>query len=271
MLKQRVITALILAPLVVWGIIALPTAAFEILVGAIVLLGGWEWSRLAGLDSRLQRSGFLLVLMAGLLALWNRQNQSSTTSLFMGLVVLWWVITLLRLLHYRQHPVKPGVQCGIAVVAGLIVLGGTFLALLRLRVEFGAASILVLLILIWGADTAAYFAGRKWGRHKLLVNVSPGKSWEGVYGALLATLLLAFVSRTFIPVAMDNLLLFLLLALVTVIFSIVGDLNESLYKRQAGLKDSGQLLPGHGGILDRIDSLTAAAPVFYAGLQVMPA
>lgn len=269
MLKQRVITALILAPLVVWAILALPATAFEILVACIVVLGGWEWSRLAGLNSRLQRSGFLLVLMAVLLALWYQQNQSSTINLFMALVVLWWVITLLRLLHYRQHPVKPGVQRGIALVAGLLVLGGTFLALLRLRIEYGAASILVLLILIWGADTAAYFAGRKWGRRKLLVNVSPGKSWEGVYGALLATLLLAFASRTFIPGAVDNLLLFLMLALLTVMFSIVGDLNESLYKRQAGLKDSGQLLPGHGGVLDRIDSLTAAAPVFYTGLRVI--
>jgi phosphatidate cytidylyltransferase len=201
------------------------------------------------------------------LALWYQQNQSSTTSLFMGLVVLWWVITLLRLLHYRHHPLRPGVRRGMAVVAGLIVLGGTFLALLRLRIEFGPASILVLLVLIWGADTAAYFAGRTWGRHKLLVNVSPGKSWEGVYGALLAMLLLAVATRTFIPGAMDN--LFLVLALVTTVFSIVGDLNESLYKRQAGVKDSGQLLPGHGGILDRIDSLTAAAPVFYTGLQVI--
>lgn len=269
MLKQRVITALLLVPLVVWGIFAVSTTAFEILVGSVVLLGGWEWSRLAGLNSPMQRSSYLLVLALGLIVLWQQQYHFLTISLFMGLVVLWWLITLFRLLYFRHHPVEPRVHRGLAVIAGLIVLTGTFLALLRLRLDYGPAAILVLLLLIWGADTAAYFAGRKWGRHKLLVNVSPGKSWEGVYGALIASLLLAVLSRAFFPLAMDNLLLFILLAVLTVIFSIVGDLNESLYKRQAGVKDSGQLLPGHGGILDRIDSLTAAAPVFYTGLQVL--
>ena len=121
-------------------------------------------------------------------------------------------------------------------------------------------------LLVWGADTAAYFAGRRFGKNKLLVSVSPGKSWEGVWGALLASLLLSLVGGFYFEFTASQLLLFMLVGLLTVVFSIVGDLNESYYKRRVGLKDSGKILPGHGGILDRIDSLTAAAPVYYFGL-----
>lgn len=271
MLKQRVITALILAPLVVWGILALPPRPFELALGAVILLAGWEWSRLAGLLAPWQRGLYGLLLLLGLVLITRYQELAIVQTWLPGLLVLWWFLTLLQLLRYRQRPVESAIRRPATLLAGWLVLAGTYLALLRLRVEFGAVSILVLMLLIWGADTAAYFAGRRWGRHKLLPNVSPGKSWEGVYGALLASLLLAVAGYGFLPLAPAMLWLFMALALVTVIFSIVGDLNESLYKRRAGLKDSGHLLPGHGGILDRIDSLTAAAPVFYVGLQVMHA
>ena len=120
--------------------------------------------------------------------------------------------------------------------------------------------------MVWGADTAAYFAGRRFGKNKLLFSVSPGKSWEGVWGALIASLVLAVLGAIYFEKFDAHFPAFMLVSLLAVIFSIIGDLNESYFKRRAGVKDSGTILPGHGGILDRIDSLTSAAPVFYSGL-----
>jgi phosphatidate cytidylyltransferase len=132
----------------------------------------------------------------------------------------------------------------------------------------GIAILLVLFALIWGADSGAYFVGKKWGKHKLLPQVSPGKTWEGLSGALGVTVIITFFSLFIFKVPYIRWPVALCLALITVLFSIVGDLFESMLKRRVGLKDSGHSLPGHGGILDRIDSLTAAAPIFASGLLI---
>jgi phosphatidate cytidylyltransferase len=140
---------------------------------------------------------------------------------------------------------------------------------LRSLPEFGAGYVLFLLIMIAAADTGAYFSGRLWGRHKLAPQISPGKTWEGVLGAIAATLVIALSGALWFQVEPLYWMMFVGICLLTVLFSIIGDLFESMIKRQKGVKDSGNLLPGHGGVLDRIDSLTAAAPLFLLGLQTL--
>ena len=150
------------------------------------------------------------------------------------------------------------------------MVSGAFIAMTGLHQasRFGYVFILILLAIIWIADSAAYFSGKAFGKHKLAMHVSPGKTWEGVMGATLAVLVTAFVIARYMDYTPENTLAFMLIALTTMIISIVGDLLESLFKRRAGVKDSSHLLPGHGGILDRIDSLVAAAPVFLLGLML---
>ncbi len=135
----------------------------------------------------------------------------------------------------------------------------------------GVYLVLFLLVMIWIADSAAYFSGRRWGKTRLAGRISPGKSWEGVFGALFATSAFSLAAASFKDMQGTEILVFLFICLVTVSASILGDLMESMIKRQSGLKDSGSLLPGHGGVLDRMDSLTAAAPVFLSGLWLFEA
>ena len=143
------------------------------------------------------------------------------------------------------------------------------MALLALHdgAALGPGYVVFLFMLVWIADSGAYFAGRRWGRTKLASHVSPGKTREGVYGALTAALGFAVIGALVLGLGVTQWPLFILICMVTVIFSIIGDLFESMLKRQRGIKDSGSLLPGHGGILDRVDSMTAAAPVFVLGLR----
>jgi phosphatidate cytidylyltransferase len=152
-----------------------------------------------------------------------------------------------------------------AAVAGLVVLVPAWLALSQLHAH-NPLFMLFLLLLVVAADVGAYFAGRRFGRHKLAPRVSPGKTWEGVGGGVVGATIVAIIGALWLHMPF---LLFIALCVVVVFASIVGDLTESLFKRHAGLKDSGNLLPGHGGVLDRVDSITAAAPVFLVGLQAL--
>ena len=268
MLKQRIITALILAPLIIWGIFALPEKAFNLALAAVIAVAAWEWARLAGWTKILHRivySLFIILIVYGVTIV---LHQAYVIEALFGVVLLWWLWVLLHLFSYRRRQLPAGVHTVSAILAGIPVLVGTFFALSLLRHDpaYGPAYIMMLMLLVWGADSAAYFAGRRFGKNKLLYAVSPGKSWEGVWGALIASLVLALAGAYFFEKMDSQMLAFMLVSFLTVIFSIVGDLNESYFKRRAGVKDSGTILPGHGGILDRIDSLTSAAPVFYYGL-----
>ncbi len=270
MLRQRVLTALVLAPLALWAIVALPETGFNLAWGGVVVLAAWEWGRLGGLRG-VGPVLYALIIAALVWLLFRLPEAPRWQAGVLLLAGLWWLGILLRLSRFRQRPVPAGVNRFTALVSGIPVLLGAYFALVLLRHTpgLGYEYIILLMLLVWGADTAAYFAGRAFGRHKLLPNVSPGKTWEGVYGALLATLFIAAAGAWWLDIPPDRWADFLLVAVTTVVFSVVGDLNESYFKRRAGMKDSSHLLPGHGGILDRIDSLTAAGPVFLVGLNLL--
>jgi phosphatidate cytidylyltransferase len=178
-----------------------------------------------------------------------------------------WCCALFWMRRFAARPDRPDPPLIIGA-AGLVVLVASWVALMGLRDEFGPGYVLFLFLLIWVADIGAYFAGRRWGRRKLASIISPGKTWEGALGAGTAALALALAGAVVLDWG-SRWPGFVAICMVTVGFSIAGDLFESMMKRQRGLKDSGSLLPGHGGVLDRVDSLTAAAPVFLLGLYGM--
>jgi phosphatidate cytidylyltransferase len=265
MLKQRVITALILAPLAIWGILALPDPLFRLMLGLIFSMAAWEWSGLVGFARATGRGFYVGVILLGLLFANWFIGQPAWWPVGAVIVLLWWFAALLWVVRYPQGS---GIWKNSAMArakAGFLVLVPSWTCIVLLREQAGTAYLLLLMLLVWGADTGAYFAGRRWGRHKLAPRVSPGKSWEGVAGAMAVTLLLGLVAIYWLKPPFPA-PLFVALCLATVAISVLGDLFESMFKRIVNIKDSGGLLPGHGGIMDRIDSLTAAAPLFTAGV-----
>lgn len=266
MLKHRIITAIILIPIVLALLFFLPTQLFCILAALIVLGGAWEWSNLMELKSRSSRVLYLLlIVLTFIIAALLIPVQAI---LFMGF--LWWLCATALILLYPRCSEWWGKNLVLRGLMGMFVLVPCWGALCYIRSQNdGIYALLFLFILIWGADTAAYFAGKKFGKKKLLPLVSPGKSVEGVLGAIVFTTLITIIALWMCAVPFLIWPWAILLSLITVIFSIIGDLTESMLKRQAGLKDSGNLLPGHGGLLDRIDSLTAAAPIFAFGAMLL--
>lgn len=265
MLKQRVITALILAPLAIWAILALPDMTFRIILGVVFSLAAWEWSGLVGFEGSAGRSSYVGLIMMGLLVANWVVGEPAWWPIGAAIALLWWIAGLVWVVRY---PAGSGIWKTSAVArakAGFLVLVPAWASVVLLREQAGAAFLLLLMLLVWGADTGAYFAGRRWGRRKLAPRVSPGKSWEGVAGAMVVTLLLGIAAIYWLKPPIHD-VSFILLCLLTVAISILGDLLESMFKRVVDIKDSGGLLPGHGGILDRIDSLTAAAPLFAVGV-----
>lgn len=270
MLKWRVLTAVVLAPLAIWATLALPHLWFAVILGVIFAFGAWEWSGLMGLPSQLARHFYLVLFiwLLLLLILGGPHVLLAAALPLTGVAAAWWLIALAFILRYpagsglwRRSPALTG-------LAGLFTLLPGWIALVAVRMEASTIAVALLLLLIWGADVGAYFAGRAWGRRKLALVLSPGKTWAGVWGGVAAALAIAVAALLLLHAQGKVWLPFLGLALIAVVFSVVGDLSESMYKRIAGVKDSGTLLPGHGGVLDRIDSLTAAAPWFALGIQL---
>lgn len=270
MLKQRIITGLILAPLVLYAVLRLPHWIFASITIVILALAAWEWSRLAGIESLALRFSYLIVITLLMMSLdWGLHNNPILMINTLWIVMLWWLFALISVFRFKNseavkdaHPVITNMMATLFI--GVILFSGTFLGLVGLRslLEHGPILLVVLLLLIWIADSGAYFAGRAFGKRKLAPAVSPGKSWEGVIGAMLASVIAIVVMRNAFSLQHIPLWQFEMIGVLTVAISILGDLTESMFKRRIGLKDSGSILPGHGGILDRIDSLTAAAPCF---------
>lgn len=265
MLKQRVITALILAPLTLWGIWVLPSDILALILAAIFTLAGWEWSRLVGLECHLARIGYSLIFPVLFYLLHPLLSQGTWPQFVLVLSLMWWVMALMSVLTYPRSAAMWKGSAIIRGIAGLFVLIPSWAALVLLHSQFDHGYFILLAFIIWGADTGAYFSGRAFGKRKLAPRVSPGKSWEGVIGGLLLALAVATFATYWLP-PVGGYAAFLLLVFMTVFISVLGDLSESLFKRIMDLKDSGGILPGHGGVLDRIDSVTAAAPLFTLGL-----
>ena len=265
MLRTRVLTALVLLGVLLAALFAVPTAAGLAFFGLLLVLGAWEWAPFQGWVATPARLCYCAIVALGCYACWHYPGIVSWRLVLMA-AAAWWCVASAWILFWPKH-----VEAPVAFVAGLLVLIPTWLSLAHLLTGHGTSGptyVMFLLLLVWAADVGAYFAGRAFGRHALAPLVSPKKTWEGAAGGVvLAALVAAGGVEWFHRPAGP----FIALAMVTVVASIVGDLTESLFKRNAGLKDSGKLLPGHGGVLDRIDSVTAAAPVFALGLGLIGA
>ena len=265
MLKQRVLAAAVLIPGFLLALFYSSPLVWMGLMGLGTLLAAWEWARIAG-QATAGRAVYVMIVAALLWLLFYLGAEHASRQPIWAAVVVFWL--LLVPLWLTQHWVVR--QPWVLALVGWVVLLPTCLALVALR-EKSVLLLMFLMGLVWIADIAAYAFGRLWGKHKLAPLISPGKTWEGVAGALLCGVLYTLLWRSFAPDVLAHFAGFTtlglaLFALFLVVISIVGDLFESHMKRCAGLKDSGHLIPGHGGILDRIDSQTSILPVAFAWL-----
>lgn len=269
MLKQRLLSALVLVPLVIVLVLFSDQPTFAVLVALAVLAGAWEWSALVPLQGTAARLLYLTATAAATIAAWFFAASDGFINSLLGVAMAWWLFVLYWVARPRLGHGISALHMSAKALLGIGLLVSTWVALVVLhgRPDQGPHWVLYVMFLVWAADSGAYFAGKSFGQRKLAPQVSPGKTWEGVYGALAASALFAFGYAWFLDLRADAFTGFILVCLVTVLFSIVGDLLESLLKRQSGLKDSGALIPGHGGVLDRADSLLAAAPVFLFGMR----
>lgn len=269
MLKERVITALAIAAVFIGILFFCPPSLFIAFVALVMTVAAWEWANLCNLTSRPQRAAFAgvaIVIAALLMAIlhrtsWIRLEQTLVLS------CVWWAVALLWVQGYPSSAILWRSSL-VRMIMGLLVLVPAFLSLAYLRsFPEGHWYVIAIVLLVAAADIGAYFAGRRFGRHKLAPSVSPGKTWEGVAGGLMAVavmgILFAFAFEAKLAVV-------LAVALPAALVSVVGDLLESMLKRHRGVKDSGHILPGHGGALDRIDGLVAAVPVFTLAVMTAP-
>ena len=269
MLKTRIITALALAGL---GVLLLSVApAFSSLGFAVIILFcAWEWSRLLQGEKWVTPVfvGLVAILLASLLYMQQADSSYQSVTIYWALTSgsAFWGIVLLWIISYPASAVIWGNKRA-QFVLGLFVLGTAFVALIYLRyLEDSEWFFVYLLFIVAGTDVGAYFFGKTFGKRKLAVKVSPGKTWEGFFGGILLMSLLTILLVTQFGIPGLSLIQALVLAWLTASVSVLGDLFESMLKRQAGVKDSSQLLPGHGGFLDRFDSVLAALPVYALGL-----
>ncbi len=257
MLKQRVITGLIALAVLLVVLFVLPAVAVKLVIAALMLGGAWEWSgflRLETTGARIAYVGLIAAVLAAIVGLADER----AVEMLLQVALAWWLVALLWMFMFPTPiPRIAGWTCGA------LVLIPAYVAIISLY-SLQPAFLLFVLILVWGADIGAYFVGKRFGRVKLAPNISPGKTWEGVLGGLFLAALLVLLSSVWLETDVAVLLPF---GLAVAIISVIGDLTVSMFKRDAGVKDSGRFFPGHGGVLDRIDSVTAAAPLFALGIS----
>ncbi|GGC08093.1 phosphatidate cytidylyltransferase [Marinobacterium zhoushanense] len=268
MIKQRLLTALVLGVIVLVGVFLLPLQGFALGCAFVMLLAALEWANLGTLNGAAK--WLYAFAIVGLIALvYFLLPEALDVWLLAGAGGFWlWgcylILSYPSRLGFSARPAK--------LLIGVAVVVPTWVALVALKaLPQGNFALLMLLLLVWGADTGAYCAGKLFGRHKLIPEVSPGKTIEGLAGGVLTCLLIGAIAGVWRELPAPALVYLMALSLLTCLAAVFGDLFESMFKRERGIKDSGRLLPGHGGILDRIDSLTAAAPIFMLGLYWAPA
>lgn len=274
MLIQRILTAIVLIPLVIIALFFAPLSIFSYLIITVCALAAWEWSNFLGMVKKTQKAVFmaLIIILLALLYLIpiDLSLKGKLFTYIICLSIVWWLIALLLVVSYPKSAKYWSKSILIKLLFALFTLIPFYISMLELRsINYdidrytGAVWLLYVFVLVWATDTGAYFAGRAIGKHKLAVKVSPGKTIEGFIGGVsLAILVCLLVYLTgYFAISFIN---FLISSLLAILVSVLGDLTESMFKREACIKDSGNLIPGHGGILDRIDSLTAAVPVFTA-------
>ncbi|WP_109126774.1 phosphatidate cytidylyltransferase [Dyella sp. C11] len=270
MLLQRTLTALLLAPLVILLILLAPAGVFAAIVAIAFLAAMWEWTRLSGLKTAAPRAGLIVITGIAFVLCWLVRD-SIAWPVLIGMGVAWWIVVCQWLRHFAFGAAPTRENCLIKLGAGLLVIVPAWVAVVTIHGSSARGNwwTLLALFVVWAADIGAYFSGRQFGRRKLAPTISPGKTWAGVYGAFAAGAIVAVAGGMMLGVTGGKLVGLLVLSVFMVIASIVGDLFESLMKRHAAVKDSGNLFPGHGGMLDRLDSVFAALPVFAAGLLLL--
>ncbi|WP_072799540.1 phosphatidate cytidylyltransferase [Marinobacter antarcticus] len=264
MLKTRIITALILAPIAIGGIFFLPPLGFALFTAAIITLGAWEWANMSGFEQQPGRVGYAVVIA---IILYSLLDVPAVAVLWLALA--WWFACFFLVRSYPAGSERWG-SVSVRALMGVLVLVPAWVGLNYLRAggfQFGSTDnnlmvILYVFCVVWVADIGAYFAGKAFGKAKLAPRVSPGKSWAGVWGGLAAVGAFAVIVSVLASASTAETIMLVVASLITGMVSVLGDLLESMLKRFRGIKDSSRLLPGHGGIMDRIDSLTAAIPVF---------
>ena len=265
-MKQRIITALLVTPLAIALILLLPTIWFAAFIAGLCIVALWEWTRMSGMRSRPWRAvlvGCAVVLLAGL---WFNRG----SLLWWGVIgagAVWWPFAFFWLRHYSFAAAPTHENTAIKLTAGILSVVPAWTAMMQLHLSQTDVHTwgLYALMLVWAADSCAYFVGSRWGTTKLAPQISPGKTIIGVYGALAGSVLIAVAGGWLLDVRGVLLFALVLLGMVAVALSIVGDLFESLIKRHANVKDSGHMFPGHGGVYDRLDGVFAALPLFALG------
>lgn len=260
MLYQRILTAIPLAAFVIWMIFFQPTSVFFYFVLFIVLISGYEWAKLSAVKNVFLRSVFAIVITAVAWLIAEYANNYVLWPVYMACI--WWFVITFYLKSAQPKAPAENLKADKLLIA-FIVLPAAALAMREVHsLEQGADWLFYALSLVWVADIGAYFSGKKFGKHKLAPLISPGKTIEGLIGAVVATSLYTVLASYYFALNIEQALLLVILSIILTLISVSGDLYFSFLKREAGLKDSGNILPGHGGMLDRIDSVLAAMPVF---------
>lgn len=262
-IKQRILTASILAPIAILSIFILPHFEFALFTTILLSIAGWEWCKLIGLKKVPEQ----VIYLIGLVLLFFI---SHTFFAFTALIIaaIWWIFVLYLVQQFPRSKKIWSQHKIIFACMGYLLLVPCWIAVLKLH-NLSPSYLLFGLFIIWGTDTGAFLIGLQWGKHKLVPNVSPGKTVEGFVGGIFFAILVSLLGAYIMRLPHEKWPAFIVLAIFVAIASVIGDLFESMIKRYAGVKDSGRWLPGHGGLLDRIDSWTCALPVFALGMLII--